>query len=321
MPRLRQNIVTGEWSVVAPERAKRPEEYIRPFGSTLLHDKLCRFCHGGEVWQTHIAGAGTNHVYVVPNKYPAFAEPVTLDETGHHFYSEGWSSGAHEVIVMLNPSDTLEAMSPQRLAELLGVMQERIRHHDNDSSIEAFVPIYNQGHEAGASVVHPHAQFFGTSLVPPRLHHEFFGSTRYFQKHHSCVFCDMTTFELKDNARIIAKNEGAIAFAAYAPRFPFETWVVPTSHVSAFSHVHHKTVSSVARAMHQVLRDLNTKLSYPPLNWFVHTARHVDHHLNLSYHWHIEITPRLTTYGGYELGSDMIIDTVLPEVAARFLRD
>ena len=38
------------------------------------------------------------------------------------------------------------------------------------------------------------------------------------------------------------------------------------------------------------------------------------------YHWYISVIPRLTRVAGFELGSGMFINTVLPETAADFLR-
>jgi UDPglucose--hexose-1-phosphate uridylyltransferase len=39
------------------------------------------------------------------------------------------------------------------------------------------------------------------------------------------------------------------------------------------------------------------------------------------YHWYVSIIPRLTRVAGFEMGSGMYINTVLPEEAAEFLRE
>ncbi len=320
MPRIRQNIVTGEWSVVAPERAKRPDEFaMRPFTSTVLHDKNCSFCVGGEVWQTRIKEVENRYIYVIPNKFPAFLPEISLETTGHNFYADSASVGTHEVVVMCNPKHTLPLITPKITYELLKVLQNRARVYERDATIQSVTPIYNHGHEAGTSVAHPHAQSFANAIIPPRLAHEFFGAEQYYNKHQKCVFCQMIKFELKDNERIIVNDDGAIAFVTYAPRFPFETHIVPKHHDHSFAHASPASLIDTAHTLTAVLHQLAKKLHDPPLNWYIHTSRHIDHHLQSSYHWHIEITPRLTTYGGYELASDMIIETVLPEVAAEFL--
>lgn len=321
MPRIRQNIVTGEWSVVAPERAKRPDEFaIRPFASTILHDKKCSFCVGGEVWQTRLKEVENRYIYVIPNKFPAFQPEISLESTGHNFYQDSASVGQHEVVVMCDPKDTLPHLTPKVAFELLSVLQERAKVYEQDTTNASITPIYNHGHEAGTSVAHPHAQSFANAIIPPRLGREFFGAEQYWGKHQKCVFCQMIKFELRDNERIIVKHEGALAFAAFAPRFPFETLIVPTAHTHSFANASGASLMDVAQTLTATLHSLVKKLHDPPLNWYIHTARHIDHHLQSSYHWHIEITPRLTTYGGYELATDMIIETVLPEIAAEFLR-
>lgn len=321
MPRIRQNIVTGEWVVVAPERAKRPEELSKhPFAQNLVHDQKCHFCVGGEVWKERIAGASTRHTYTIPNKFPAFTPQDTIEETGHKFYLDNASVGVHEVIVMTSGKDSLDQASPHHLAELLTAMQNRAREYENDVNIRSFTPIYNHGILSGATVAHPHAQFFGNALVPPRLAHEFFGAEQYFHQHKACVFCDLISFELKEDVRVIFKNAGAIVTSAYAPRFPLETWIIPTDHHSNFVQASVKSIASVAGALHFTALQLAKKLENPSLNWYIHTARSFDYHQKLSYHWHLEVAPRLSTYGGYELGTDMTIETVLPEIAAQFLR-
>lgn len=322
MPRIRQNIVTAEWVVVATARAKRPDDFAkRPFSSGLIHDAECIFCRGHEAWQSRIPEASTPHIYVMPNKFPAFSQTTDISETGHNFYQDSESIGIHEVVVLINPRDALPQISSERLFELLQVLQERAKTYESDPTISSIIPIYNHGHEAGASVSHPHAQIFATALVPPRLAHEFFGAEQYHHKHRTCVFCGMIKFELKDNERIITKRHGALAFASYAPRFPFETYIIPTHHVHAFSDAPASSLKACAETLCGVLHTMANKLNDPPLNWYIRSARHIDEHRQVSYHWHIKICPRITTFGGFELASDMIIETVLPEVAAQFLRD
>ena len=39
-----------------------------------------------------------------------------------------------------------------------------------------------------------------------------------------------------------------------------------------------------------------------------------------DFHWHLHLLPRLTTYGGFELGTGVIINVVDPDRAADALR-
>ena len=321
MPRLRQNITTGEWVVVSPERANRPEDFkIRPFSAQLVHDKNCRFCHGGEVWQTHINGASTHYTYTIPNKYPAFSTGLNIEEMGHGFYSDDSSSGVHEVTVVTDPKDTQDNISNIRMYDLLQSLRSRIKIHEKNPDVAALIPIYNHGIGSGATIAHPHAQLFGSPVIPSRLKHEFDHTAKYFKENNRCVYCKIAKFEIKEDVRVLAKNNYAVAFTAFAPRFLFEMWIVPLKHSHSFASASTQSVEAMSELLRFAIKQLDKRLGKPALNWYIHSARSFDCHLAPSYHWHIEVTPRLAMFGGFELGADMTIETVLPEIAAKYLR-
>ena len=65
--------------------------------------------------------------------------------------------------------------------------------------------------------------------------------------------------------------------------------------------------------------ELCMDLNNPHFNFVIHSAPVGDHQQDY-YLWHIQILPRLTTIAGFELGSGIFINTMLPEEAATFLR-
>jgi UDPglucose--hexose-1-phosphate uridylyltransferase len=321
MPRLRQNITTGEWMVVSPERANRPEDFkVRPFAAQLIHDKQCRFCHGGEAWQTHYFESVTKYTYTIPNKYPAFSSGLNIEEMGHGFYSDDSSSGVHEVIVLTDPKDTQDSISTIAMYDLLKALQSRAKIAEKNPDVASVVPIYNHGMGSGATIAHPHAQLFASPVIPGRLKHEFEYTAKYYKENNRCVYCKMAKFEIKEDIRVIAKNNYAVAFAAFAPRFLFETWIVPLKHTNSFMRASDESIHDVAELLRFVIKNMDKKLGKPALNWYIHTSRGIDHHLAPTYHWHIEIAPRIAMFGGFELGADMTVETVLPEIAGKYLR-
>jgi UDPglucose--hexose-1-phosphate uridylyltransferase len=76
----------------------------------------------------------------------------------------------------------------------------------------------------------------------------------------------------------------------------------------------------LARVLKETLGRLAIALNRPSYNFAIHTAPADEHNVH-AYHWHMEVYPRVTTPGGFELGSDIYINTVAPEEAAACLRD
>ena len=48
-----------------------------------------------------------------------------------------------------------------------------------------------------------------------------------------CLLCDIVVQEMDQKVRIVEETGEFLAFSPYAPRFPFETWIVPKRHQCA----------------------------------------------------------------------------------------
>lgn len=321
MPKLRQNPITKEWVVIAPERAKRPEDYILPRPSVKKLIEPCAFCQGEEAWQNRIKNVGTKNVYVVPNKYPAYVkkEDITLDAGGEIYYSQK-SVGGHEVITLLDHHKDLEELPASILSELLLVYQERINFYHQDPIIEYAMPIHNHGPEAGESIEHPHSQLFASCVKPNVIVRELRGAKDFYQESKKCIFCEILKQEKNLNERVVFENEKFILFTAFAARVPFELWLLPKNHQSQFEKMNKKEREVLALVFQVFLRKLYKGLGDPPYNFYLHNSPALGNHFEDYFHWHIEIIPRLTRFGGYEFGSGIIIDVVSPERSAEFLR-
>ncbi|MCX6806603.1 MAG: galactose-1-phosphate uridylyltransferase [Candidatus Berkelbacteria bacterium] len=321
MPKLRQNPITGDWVIIAPERAKRPDDYILPKPvpkkKTL---EFCNFCQSGEAYQQKIPGAGTKHIYVVDNKYPAFVkdEAITLD-TGKIYYSQK-SIGGHEVISFVDHDTDIETVPTSYIDELFEVYQKRINFYNQDPVIEYVMPIHNHGAEAGESIEHPHSQLFASCVKPNNIVKELEGSEKFYHHEKKCIFCEIVKEEIRSGQRMIAENSEFVCFCAYASRAPFEMWILPKKHDVYFEKITAETRKKFADIFHEALKRLHRGLNDPPLNFYIHNSPRKDNFHEESFHWHMEIMPRLTRFGGYELGSGIIIDVVSPERSAEFLR-
>ncbi|MBI2589761.1 galactose-1-phosphate uridylyltransferase [Candidatus Berkelbacteria bacterium] len=325
MPQLRQNIVTGEWVVIAPERAKRPTDYIVKRAVRTDAAAECNFCIHGSAYLERLPSFETERVYVIPNKYPAFLEDSKRcssrsAQIENGFYTVRPSTGGHDVVIIKEHAINLPEFTPEVWHDLNTMIQKRVEYFYTTCNVVSVMPIYNHRNEAGASILHPHAQIFASNVVPNTIGHELHGAKQYFEKNGACVFCDLITHERELSKRIVFESETFIAFTFYAARFPFEIWLLPKGHSSRFEGIDGGKLAAFGEAMRQTLGALDQTLDDPPLNYAIHTlpasVESADH-----YHWHVEITPRLSTYGGFEIGSGMIIDVMSPEDAAKYLKD
>ena len=178
----------------------------------------------------------------------------------------------------------------------------------------------NYGQAAGASLEHTHSQLIALPIVPKRVREEVDSSRRYYQEKERCIFCDMIRQEVETGVRVITENDSFIALAPYAPRFPFEIWLLPKQHGSAFENSPGPTFAGLAPVLKDNLMRLDTVLEYPAYNYMIHTSP-IGEEINEHYHWHIEIMPILTKVAGFEWGTGFYICPTPPEESARFLRE
>ena len=145
------------------------------------------------------------------------------------------------------------------------------------------------------------------------------GARKHYQQKERCVFCDVIRQEVKDGSRLIAESSDFVAMAPYAPRFPFETWLLPKRHASRFEDASRGEYASLARMVKDTLQRMNQTLLSPPYNLIVHSSP-LQENAGEYYHWHVEIMPKLTRVAGFEWGTGFYINPTGPEEAADVLR-
>ena len=338
MPELRRNIATGEWIIAAPERAKRPDQFIKEAANrkrAQKHDADCPFCEGHEestppeVFAIREKNSKPNgrgwEVRVIPNKFPALvpSEVSGLNayrsKVGIHLRIEG--VGNHEVIIE-TPDHQLSigTMPVKQVENVVKAYRDRYLTLDENPDNELIIIFRNHGERAGTSLYHPHSQLVTTPIVPSYVRNRMLEGVRYYDETGVCVFCDLLAFELRDVHRIVAENDDFVAFCPYAAGVPYEIWIIPRRHEASFGEIEPQERPGFAAILRTTLGKLYKALNNPDYNYVIHTAPHhsatVPH-----YHWHVQILPRLTTPAGFEIGSGISINIALPEQTAKHLRE
>jgi len=329
MPELRRDPIVGRWVIIATERAGRPSDFAHP--TARPPEVLCPFCHEQEdktPREVYVQGRPPAmapngpgwKVRVVPNRFPALKIEGELDRKAEGIYDLMNGVGAHEVVIETpEHSKQLKDLSDQEVTEVLFAFKARILDLRNDHRFRYILLFKNQGHQAGASLEHAHSQLIALPVTPRQVQDEIDGSRRHFEQRERCIFCDIAAQERKDRARLVFENEEFVVFSPWAPRSPFETWIVPKRHESNFEAEPKERLGQCAQALRSALRRLSAGLGDPPFNFILH-SNPLREAPSQSYHWHIEVMPALTHVAGFEWGSGFHINPVPPEEAAEFLR-
>jgi UDPglucose--hexose-1-phosphate uridylyltransferase len=329
MSELRKDPVVGRWVIVSTERGRRPSDFgpepVRP------RQTSCVFCPGHEdkTPPEILAGRppgsrpdGPGWTYrVVPNKFPALGIEGELSPSGEGPYDRMHGVGAHEVIIESpDHQASLATLGAEAVTEILLAFRERMLDLKKDGRFQYLLVFKNHGEAAGASLEHPHSQLIATPIIPIMVTEELEGAGKYFGMKERCVWCDIVREERRGRRRLILEAGGFVALAPFAPRFPFETWILPARHRSAFEETGLEDLRGLADLLGVFLRRMNRTLNDPAFNFMLHSAPLHDAALD-HFHWHLEIVPRLTRVAGFEWGSGFFINPVPPEDAALALRE
>ena len=331
MPELRKDPVVGRWVIISTERSRRPTNFSP--ASPQRASGFCPFCPGSEdktppeVYAVRANGEGPNgpgwSVRVVPNKFPALQIEGSLDRRGEGLYDKMNGVGAHEVVIESPVHDQDLADLPiEHIEQVLAAYRARVLDLHRDRRFRYVLIFKNHGDQAGATLEHTHTQLIATPIIPKSIQEELEGARRYYELKERCVFCDIVQQETAEGVgrRLVSMNDRFLALEPFAPRFPFETWILPRRHDASFEVLERpEELRDMAWMLKDTLTRLNRALHRPPFNFVLHTSPVSDQELEY-YHWHIEILPKLTRVAGFEIGSGFYINPTPPEDAAQYLR-
>ncbi len=260
-------------------------------------------------------------VRVVPNKFPVLGIEGDLNRQGEGMYDKMNGIGAHEVIIE-GPDHKISMgeMSEKQIEEVLWAYKERINDLKKDGRFRYILVFKNHGDAAGSTMEHPHSQLIALPVIPKRVKEEVDASKLFFDLKERCIFCDIIRQESAAGVRLINETDRFTVLSPYAPRYPFETWVLPKHHASHFEDADAPTLANLAWIMKTTIRKLEKVLERPAYNFIVHSAPVQDGPLP-HYHWHLEIIPRLSKVAGFEWATGFYINPTPPEESAKFMRE
>ncbi|MDD5644839.1 MAG: galactose-1-phosphate uridylyltransferase [bacterium] len=329
MSEIRKDPIVNRWVIIATDRKNRPNDFsVYEENEDLAH---CPFCEGNEIMTTpeitaiRRASSTPNSegwdLRVIPNKFPALRVENELKQRKTGIYESLSATGAHELIIESpDHKKDLHQFSEEKISSILTTIKNRILDLKNDIRLLHIMIFKNVGPKAGATLKHPHFQLIAMPVIPKRAMEELGCSRDYFKTNKKCVFCDIIKQETESGRRIIDSGGEFVSFCPYASRFPFETWIIPKNHSADFSGIEDHEIKDLSRILKNTISKLHRAIPDFQYNLLIHTSP-LQSDFSESFHWHIEIFPRIVKTAGFEWGTGFFINSTPPEEAAEFLRE
>ncbi len=321
MSQLRLDPLTGRWVVIAAERLERPSAFqTRRLPVEDDPDRPCPFCPGSEDLDPSSLETGgpdgTWQVRIVANRYPAFSgsDPMVVAHLGPVF-TQAPASGVHEVFVITPEHDATWAdLSDDQAGLVMMALRDRMAQHSSIPGLRYSQAVVNRGREAGASIEHPHGQLLSMPFIPGETANEMAGFARF---RGNCLLCAVTEAEEDVRHRLVYADERVVIVSPFWSGSPYEMLIIPRTHHPHLYESAEEDLSATGRAVRIALQALRARLGDVAYNLLFHSA---PYRLSGEHHWHIHLLPQVTTRGGFELGSGVLINVVPPELAADELR-
>ncbi len=319
---LRKDPITRSW-VVTGDDMPAPEG-----------QKSCRFCPDSSGTQVvsmrpSLDGSAWSARAVV---HPAPLYRIEGDplRRGDGIYDRMRAVGAHEVLVE-NPRHDghIWNASDAEIEQFLLLAASRIIDLKRDRRFKYVTISKDHGGLAGQDFEHPTSQLIATTFVPRRVLYELRAGREYFAQKERCVFCDIINQEEQQSSRLVESRGDYLALCPYAPRVPYETWIVPRTHEAAFERGAQRP--GALRDLSAILRRTLVRIRSiaDDFHLVLHTSPNTLHRSEVlnywktiddDYHWHIEILPILRGKAKSYTFKEVYFTPVTSETAAARLR-
>lgn len=308
---LRKDYILERWIYYATSRKNRSREFKTV--EVVNPKKACLFCPSNEeltpkeIGRVEYKGSWKMRWFL--NKFPAVEKKGTSKIKSKKFLVEGNTYGVHEIIAETQHHKTQLADLPvQQIRELLEVYKLRINTLSKVKGIKYVQIFKNHGKEAGASLIHSHTQLAALPEIPTLVMEE----AKAVKKYKKCPYCSIIKSESRSRRKIF-ETKNVIAFAPFASRFNYEAWIFVKKHKRTMEELSEAELQDIALALKKLLVKLKKlNASY---NFYLHYSPAKE-----NLHFHIELTPRTATWGGFEISTEATINSIMPEEAARFYR-
>lgn len=314
MSEIRKDPILERWVILASERSRRPHAFLETEEDKDREN--CPFCEGREDMTPPEVDSFRNSgkadepgwkIRVVPNKFPALRKDNNIIQSDIDSKKTIPGYGSHEVIIETpHHHRSMFEMSTEEIELILKMYRKRYGILGSIKGVNYIQIFKNHGRKAGGSLYHSHTQIVAMPIIPGIIKEEI----QVSKESSGCPFCR----ELKvarDSGRVLIENSGFSVFAPYAPIAPYELSVYPVKHLSRFEKIEDSSLNMLARTLKDIFKRYGNFMGKIPFNYYIHTSP-----VNLKneiFHWHLSLMPKLSVTAGFELATEIHINSISPE--------
>ena len=292
----RFNILTGEWVLVSPHRAKRPwqgqnEEIVKE--KRFSHNENCYLC----ATNTRINGEinpDYKDVFVFTNDFAALQKDSPKFSINDGLLKAESETGVCKVICF--SPDHSKSLADMEVEDIKKVVHAWQGEYDALASLDTinYVQIFeNKGAVMGCSNPHPHGQIWSQSTLPNEVEKKDEQQKKYFLKNDKSLLEDYLQQELAAKERIIYENEDFVALTPFWAIWPFEVMIAPKKAQRSILMLTDAEANNYAAAISVITRSYDKLFNTSfPYSSGIHQAP-TNGKENEYWHWHMSFYPPL----------------------------
>jgi UDPglucose--hexose-1-phosphate uridylyltransferase len=257
-----------EWVVYSAHRNARPWQ-----GADKLKakespdfDPTCYLCPGNQ----RVSGKQNPkypEVFVFENDHPVVGPLAPhFNFQDDPLYKKGRAAGVAKVICY-DPRHniSLPQMKLSKVVKVFESFQHETKELSANPEIKSILIFENKGEAVGVSNPHPHCQLYATDFPLKNVTQQIAVANRYKSEHGKNIFEDIIAHERKDNTRVLAENDFAIAFIPFFARYAYEVMIFPKQAHQTLATLSPKELEGLTAVFHTVVRkfDMNYEMDFP----------------------------------------------------------
>ncbi len=292
----RFNILTQEWILVSPHRAKRPwqgqeEEAVNE--DRLQYDTDCYLCPGNKRANGEI-NLDYGDIFIFENDFAALQRDSVQEVKRDGLL---WAEGERGIckVICFSPdhSKSLAQMDVRDIAKVIKAWKREYAELGNHDFINYVQIFENKGAIMGCSNPHPHGQIWSQSTLPNEVVKKDYSQREYFRDNGKSLLGTYLVQELELKERIIYENDTCVVIVPFWALWPFETMIIPKKHQTDIGDLSAEDEIGFADAISTITSayDKIFNCSFPYSSG-IHQAP-TNGRKNEHWHWHMSFYPPL----------------------------